>query len=102
MWVVIFRATVREFDEEYAKTAARMRELALGEFGCIEFHSVTEGREEVALSYWTSEAHIKAWRSHPEHLAAQRLGRERWYERYSVEVAEIARRYASVDPASAG
>lgn len=93
MYVVIFRATVRSLDADYLRTAARMRELALSEFGCVGFHAVTEGKDEVALSYWPSEASIRAWKSHPEHVEAQRLGRERWYESYSVEVAEITREY---------
>jgi len=93
MYVVIFRATVRSLDEDYSRTAARMRELALSEFGCVGFHAVTEGKDEVALSYWPSEESIRAWKAHPEHVEAQRLGRERWYESYSVEVAEITREY---------
>ncbi|HRP75976.1 MAG TPA: antibiotic biosynthesis monooxygenase [Rhodocyclaceae bacterium] len=93
MYVVIFRATVRSLDEDYLRTAARMRELALSEFGCVGFQAVTEGKDEVALSYWPSEESIRAWKSHPEHVEAQRLGRERWYESYSVEVAEITREY---------
>ena len=93
MYVVIFRARVRALDEEYSKVASRMRELALSQFGCLEFHAVTEGRDEVALSYWPSEDAIRAWKSHPEHVLAQRIGRERWYESYSVQVATITREY---------
>ena len=95
MFVVIFRARVRWLDEEYSRMAARLRELALNEFGCIEFQSMTEGRDEIALSYWPNEESIRAWKSHPEHLEAQRLGREQWYESYSVEVAEISRKYGA-------
>lgn len=93
MFVVIFRAKIRLLDDEYSKTAARLRELALKEFGCIEFSALTEGSEEIALSYWPSEESIKLWKAHPEHLAAQKLGREKWYESYSVQVAEILREY---------
>lgn len=93
MYVVIFRARVRLFDAEYSSTAARLRELALTEFGCTAFHAVTEDKEEVALSYWPSEDHIQAWRAHPEHVEAQRLGRERWYAWYSVQVARVERGY---------
>lgn len=48
MFVVIFRATVRQFDAEYSGVAARLRELALSEFGCTEFHAVTESPSEPA------------------------------------------------------
>ncbi|WP_296495437.1 antibiotic biosynthesis monooxygenase [Rhodoferax sp.] len=93
MFVVIFRAKVRSTDSEYTLVAARMRELALGQFGCLEFTAVTEGSDEIALSYWPSQEHIQAWKSHAEHVLAQTLGRERWYESYSVQVAEISREY---------
>ncbi len=95
MFVVIFKAKVRQFDDEYSQTAQRMRELALTEFGCLEFNAVTEGDFEIALSYWPSEEHIRAWKQHTEHLAAQKLGKQRWYESYSVEIAEIKRSYKS-------
>jgi len=94
VYVVIFRARIRSFDAEYSAIAARMRELALSEFGCLEFQAVTEGKDEVALSYWPSEESIRAWKAHPEHLLAQRSGRERWYESYTVQVAQIGREYS--------
>lgn len=97
MYVVIFRATVRELDAEYATTAQRMRELALNEFGCLEFHAVTEGQHEVALSYWPDEASIRAWKNHPEHVLAQQTGKNRWYETYNVQVAEIKRHYSMLN-----
>jgi heme-degrading monooxygenase HmoA len=70
--------------ETSTRTAARMRDLALREFGGLEFHAVTEGDREVAVSCWPDEDAIRAWKRHPEHVLAQRAGRERWYESYSV------------------
>lgn len=93
MYVVIFRAKVRTLDDEYFRVAARMRELALTQFGCLEFQSVSEGNDEISLSYWADEASILAWKQHAEHVVAQQLGRERWYESYCVEIAAITRRY---------
>lgn len=93
MYVVIFKATIRNLDSEYSTTAARMRELALTEFGCLEFQAVTEGKEEVALSYWPDEESIRAWKSHPEHVFAQQLGKQKWYESYTVQIAHIDREY---------
>lgn len=95
MLVVIFRARIRELDDRYAATAARMREIALSDFGCLAFHSVAEGQNEIALSYWPDERSIRAWRAHPEHVEAQSLGKLKWYEKYSVEIANIERSYQS-------
>ena len=93
MFVVIFRAKVLRFDEDYSRVAERMRDLATLRFGCLEFHAVTEGEPEVALAYWPDEESIRAWRNPPEHVLAQQAGRDRWYESYSVQVAEITREY---------
>ena len=89
MYVVIFRAKLRELDDEYSAMAARLREIAINEFGCVEFHAVTEGDEEVALSYWRDSESIRRWRQHPEHLEAQKLGREKWYGSFSVQIAKL-------------
>lgn len=94
MFVVIFRARVRQFDAEYSAMAAQMRALALSQFGCLDFTATTEGDQEIAVSYWPDEASIRAWKQHTEHLTAQRLGRERWYASYEVDIAEVKRRYA--------
>ena len=94
MFVVIFRAQVRQFDAEYSAMAAQMRALALAQFGCLAFNAVTEGDQEIAVSYWPDEASIRAWKQHTEHLQAQQLGRDRWYASYSVDIAEIRRSYA--------
>jgi heme-degrading monooxygenase HmoA len=93
MFVVIFRAKARALDTEYAAVAARMRDLALQQFGCLDFCAVTEGDQEIALSYWPDEASIRAWKQHADHLMAQQLGRERWYASYTVQVAEVKRAY---------
>ena len=93
MFVVIFRAQAKALDAEYSAMAAQMRDLALTQFGCLDFTAATEGDQEIAVSYWPDEASIRAWRQHTDHLLAQRLGRERWYARYSVEVAEVKRHY---------
>ena len=93
MWVVIFRAKIRTTDDEYSRVAGRLRDLALSQFGCLQFVAVNEGRDEVALSYWPSEESIRAWKQNSEHVLAQELGRARWYESYIVQVASIQREY---------
>ena len=50
MFVVILRAKIRNLDSEYSIVAARMREFALGQFGCVDFQAITEGKDEIALS----------------------------------------------------
>jgi heme-degrading monooxygenase HmoA len=93
MYAVLFIAKVAIVDEEYLQTAKRMRELALNEYGCLEFTSVTKAGKEVSISYWKSEEQITAWKNDPEHRQAQEAGRTRWYESYRVQIMEVVREY---------
>ena len=93
MYAVIFRAKTGIQDEDYGKTVARMRELAFQKYGCLDFIAVTEGSNEVAISYWDSEADILKWKNDAEHAIAQEIGRAKWYQSYIVQVVEIKREY---------
>jgi len=94
MYAVIFKATIKQLDDEYSQTAQRMRELAIEKYGCINFVSNLEGTQEIAISYWETEAQIVAWKQDKEHLKAQQLGAKKWYLSYSVEITEIKRSYS--------
>jgi heme-degrading monooxygenase HmoA len=97
MYAVIFTATTKDIDAEYFYVARRMRALAMEEYGCIDFKSVSEGDQEIAVSYWPSLEHIEKWKGDPEHLKAQALGRQRWYSEYKVQVVMIEREYTSTN-----
>ena len=93
MYAVIFRAVVGELDEEYAEAISRMKQLAFDDYGCLEFYSMMEGEERIAISYWESEEAILHWKSNSEHLNAQAQGRRKWYQSYSVQVVQVQREY---------
>ena len=95
MYAVIFRAEIAELDDEYSAMGARMRDLAIGQYGCKEFIAVTEGSTELAISYWDNESQIRDWKNNPEHLAAQDKGKSKWYKSYTVRVVEVVREYSS-------
>jgi len=92
MYAVIFKATMAEVDDEYLATAQRLRELAFEKYGCVDFVAVTEGKEEIAVSYWETEQQIRDWKNDPEHRLAQGKGRDKWYTSFTVEVCEIIRK----------
>ena len=94
MYAVIFKAEINKLDKSYSETAQRMRELAINKYGCTEFVAVTEGTQEIAISYWKNQEQIKEWKLDAEHLVAQELGRSIWYKSYKVEVVEVIREYA--------
>ncbi len=93
MYAVVFRAEINKLDETYVTMAARMRELAMEKYGCLEFTAVTEGNQEMAISYWENQAQIKAWKNDVEHQVAQQRGQAEWYRSYRVQVMEVIREY---------
>lgn len=95
MYVVIFRAKAGQIDSQYNELAGKLRQRAISEFGCTDFVAVTEGEDEIALSYWQNEADILRWKQDTEHQLAQQIGRDRWYRYYSVEVCQMKHRYQS-------
>lgn len=95
MYAVIFHAEIAQLDDEYFATATQMRELAMTQYGCLDFVATTEGLREIAISYWPSLDHIKHWKQNSEHLQAQQQGKSRWYKSYKVEVVELLRTYKS-------
>ena len=95
MYAVIFKATVAQFDDEYFRVAEKLRELAFSKYGCLDFVAVTEGNEEIAISYWETMQQIRDWKNDPEHKLAQQAGRNKWYKSYCVEICEVNRFYQS-------
>ena len=89
MFAVIFRATVEKADQEYLRTAERLRDLACSRYGCLDFVSVTRGNEEIAISYWETEQQIRDWKNDPQHKLAQARGRDKWYSSYSIDICEV-------------
>jgi len=92
MYAVIFKAAVARFDDEYFRTAEKLRDLAFNKYGCLDFVSVTEGDSEIAISYWPDRQRIRDWKNDPQHKRAQKAAQTRWYKSYSVEICEVVSR----------
>jgi len=95
MYAVIFKATIGQLDDRYSDLAGQLRETAMSDYGCLDFISLTEGEQEIAISYWPDMESIRHWKQNALHLKAQSLGKQSWYQHYSVEIAEIKHQYSS-------
>ena len=93
MYAVIFKAKIKKLDTDYYATAKKLQTIALDKYACLEFSSAAEDDQEIAISYWESLEQIQQWKEDPEHKAAQALGKAKWYESYSVQIAEIGKEY---------
>jgi heme-degrading monooxygenase HmoA len=95
MIITIFRSRLRpEHQEAYEQTAARMNELAqtMPGFVAIKTFTAPDG-ERVSIVEFESEETHNAWRQHPEHKEAQRLGRELFYSEFQLQVCKLERAY---------
>ena len=93
MYAVIFRAQIASVDDDYHQTVARLREIAIAKYGCLEFISVSEGDSEISISYWKNEHQIENWKNDKEHRNAQQKGKDSWYRSYNVQVVGVIREY---------
>jgi heme-degrading monooxygenase HmoA len=91
MIVVVFRSRLREeHAAEYGRVAARIDELAKETPGFLGIKGFTApDGERVSISCFENEDAVRIWREQPEHREAQRLGREKFYSHYSVEVCRL-------------
>ncbi|HEV3422823.1 MAG TPA: antibiotic biosynthesis monooxygenase [Paraburkholderia sp.] len=91
-YAVIFTSIRTDGDNGYGNMADAMLEAAAKQPG---FLGVESAREElgITVSYWDSLESIAAWKRDSEHLVAQKLGRERWYENYKTRICRVERDY---------
>jgi heme-degrading monooxygenase HmoA len=100
-FAVIFASTRTPADREgYDSTAERMFELASHQPGYLGIES-TRGPDGfgITVSYWSSMEAIDAWREQAEHRMVQSMGREKWYERFTLRVCRVERAHGFTRPA---
>ncbi len=91
-YAVIFTSKLGDDDSGYAEMASEMVRLAEQQDG---FLGIESAREEIGItvSYWRDLDSIERWRANARHQVAQTLGKNRWYEQYSLRVALVERAY---------
>ena len=84
-----------EDGDEYEATDARLLELVTQQPGYLGVEALDDGVAGISVSYWATNDDAHAWKQVSEHVAAQRLGRDRWYAAYRVRVATVDRDYGA-------
>jgi len=96
MILTVFRSRVRPGVDLSPLEAlgARMHELATSMPGFISYKDFTAADgEAVTIVEFESVETLLAWREHPEHEEAQRLGREQLFEEYRIQIGVPSRTY---------
>jgi len=92
-YAVIFTNIQSDDTDGYGKMAQRMEALAQKQPGYLGFESARDGLG-IAVSYWNDEASLLAWKNNVEHLAAQKMGKKKWYASYKTRIAKVERDYS--------
>ena len=91
-WAVIFTSLRTPGDDGYGAMSEAMERLAAQQPGFLGLESARDG-VGITVAYFTDPEAIAAWKANVQHLAAQKAGRERWYQAYQVRVARVERDY---------
>ena len=93
MVLVVFRSRLRpDVGNEFGELADRMLKLAEAMPGFISYTTfLSQDDERCSVIEFESAEHLRAWRTHPEHAEAQRVGRERYYTEYSLQICDPGR-----------
>ncbi len=93
MIVTVFRSRLSPGSvDDYSEWASRMSEVARSMPGYLSHKSFTaDDGERLTLVEFDSEQSQQDWKDHPEHRAAQALGRDRFYSEYRLQVCSVLR-----------
>lgn len=97
MVVIVFRSRLRDGVDPspLGPIGARMYELASQMPGFISYKDFAAGDGEgVSIVEFESLDALLTWRNHPEHLEAQRIGREQYFAEYQIHVCTPVRSYS--------
>lgn len=101
MVVIVFRSKLRPGVDPspLEPVGARMYELASSMPGFISYKDFAAADGEgVSIVEFESLEALEAWRRHPEHVEAQRLGRDRFFAEYQIQVCTPVRSYRFPEP----
>jgi heme-degrading monooxygenase HmoA len=92
MVITLFRSRLTsQAGDDYSAMGAEMLERARTYPGFIAKEFKAEDGERLTVVWWENDELLAVWRRDERHLVAQKLGRERWYHCYHIEVAEVIR-----------
>ena len=93
MLITVFRSRLKPgLRDEYAAAVDRMNELARTMPGYNSHKSFyAEDGERCTIVEFEHEEGLRTWRTNPEHRAAQKLAREKYYTEYHIQVCTLDR-----------
>jgi heme-degrading monooxygenase HmoA len=88
--------------DDYLGIAAALRadlDRIDGFISIERFHSLSDPKKLLSLSYWRDEEAVKNWRNHSKHRESQTKGRAGIFADYRLRVATVIRDYGLTERA---
>jgi heme-degrading monooxygenase HmoA len=105
MIVTVFRSRLRPgVREEYVALVEKMAAIARTMPGYISHKGFfADDGERVTIVEFEHEEGLRAWRTNPDHIAAQKLARTKYYTEYNVQICRLEResKFTAADTAAA-
>src|SRR5580692_4453199 len=103
MLITVFRSRLKPgLRDEYVALVEQMEKLARTMPGYVSHKGFfADDGERVTIVEFEHEEGLHAWRTNPEHIAAQKLARQKYYTEYSVQVCTLDRESKFKAPAEA-
>ena len=103
MIITVFRSRVKPgLKDEYLALVDRMAAIAKTMPGYVSHKGFfADDGERVTIVEFAHEEGQRAWRTNPEHLAAQKLARQKYYSEYHIQVCTLDResKFKAQEPA---
>ncbi|MFJ3669630.1 antibiotic biosynthesis monooxygenase family protein [Streptomyces sp. NPDC090106] len=91
-YMAVFTTVRSEEQSGFGETDARLEELVRGIPGFLGAeHAQNPGGLGITVAYFRDADALARWGEHAEHRAAQKRGREQWYESYTLHVGRVER-----------
>ena len=93
MLITIFRSRHSTLaGEDYDQFFTELKELAKLNPGFVDIKSYrAEDGERLTVVRWKDKETLQEWSQNARHLEAKRLAREKWYDYFEIQTAEIFR-----------
>lgn len=103
MIVILFRSKLTDAaGEDYAAMNADLAQYVRSMPGFVDVKSFkAEDGERLTLVWWRDRESLEQWRQDMRHMEAKKLGRQKWYQYYKIEIAEVYRQSNFDRPAAA-
>jgi heme-degrading monooxygenase HmoA len=89
-FMALFIIELSEDLEGFNEMSIKINELVAQQNGYLggEDIEASDGRI-ISICYWENLDSIKAWRGHLEHQIAIKLGKEKWFKTYNIQISKV-------------